>query len=80
MHIVFWVCGALSLISLATSLPGGGWKRVVPVLLWLGVTLPIAEALPSVTERVVGLVVTFAGAFAVRAWAARRFPPAARAR
>jgi hypothetical protein len=76
MHIVFWVCGALTLVFLAASLPGGGWKIVVPVLVWFAVMLPISEALATTAERLVALAVTFAGAFGVRAWAARRFPVA----
>src|SRR3954452_6827868 len=73
MHVVFWVCGALALVSLAASLPGGGWKIVVPLLVWCAVMLPISEALASAAERLVALAVTLAGAFAVRTWAVRRF-------
>jgi hypothetical protein len=76
MSAVFWVCGGISLLFLAASLPNGGWRRVLPLLAWLAVMLSVAAALPTTAERVAALAVTFAGALWLRTWTARRFPTA----
>jgi hypothetical protein len=72
MDVLFWMGGAVSAVLLATNLSDGGWKRVVPLLLWFAVMLSISNALPTTAERVVALVVTFAGALWRRGWTARR--------
>jgi hypothetical protein len=74
MNVVMWIGGGLSLIFLAASLPNGGWRSVVPILLWLAVTLPIAGALPSTAARVIALVFAFTGATLLRKWTIKRFP------
>jgi hypothetical protein len=66
MPVVFWVCGAISLLGLVTQLPNGGWRRVLPLLAWLGVTLTVAAVLPTEAERGVALAVAFAGAVWLR--------------
>jgi hypothetical protein len=72
MHTVFWICAGVSALFLLAEMRDGGWRRIVPVLVWLGATLPIAAALPTTAERVVALAVAFAGVFALRELVERR--------
>jgi hypothetical protein len=72
VDVLRWIVGAIVVVGLLTNLRDGGWRIVLPVLVWIGAGLTLSGTLDA-AARAVGFALTLASAYLLGRWLDARY-------